>query len=148
MTTLKGYTIIAAEFNKQLVDEMIKICREELQSHGLKFRRLLRVPGCYELPLVAKLELMLPEVDGLVVLGYIERGETQHGEVMGHVVHSALVDLQLQIKKPIGMGIIGPGATEAQALARRVSSTKAAVVAIKQVADLLVSSRLLEKAKC
>ena len=33
---------------------------------------------------------------GLITLGYIERGETQHGEVMGHVVHRALVELQLR----------------------------------------------------
>ena len=56
--------------------------------------------------------------DGLVVLGYIERGETLHGEVMGHVVHTALVQLQLKYRKPVGIGIIGPGATAEQAQAQ------------------------------
>jgi 6,7-dimethyl-8-ribityllumazine synthase len=132
-----GYSIIAAEFNKTLIDGMIKITRDELQARGLAFKRLLRVPGCYEVPLIADIEISRPDVKGLVVLGYIERGETLHGEVMGHVVHRALVELQLRTKKPIGIGIIGPGATADQAAVRQAGTAKAAVVAIRQVEDIL-----------
>jgi hypothetical protein len=38
---------------------------------------------------------------------------------MGHVVHAAIVDLSLQHQKAVGIGIIGLGATLAQAEARR-----------------------------
>jgi 6,7-dimethyl-8-ribityllumazine synthase len=62
-----------------------------------------------------------------VVLGFIERGQTQHGEVMGHVVHRALVDLELKHRKPVGIGIIGPGATSEQAEKRKVDYARAAV---------------------
>jgi 6,7-dimethyl-8-ribityllumazine synthase len=140
MPTTTGYSIIAAEFNKKLMDGMIKVARDEMQALGLPFRRLLRVPGCYELPLVADVEISRPEVLGVIALGYIERGETLHGEVMGHVVHRALVELQLKARKPIGLGIIGPGATEAQAAVRQVNSATAAVRAVKQVADILNST--------
>ena len=58
-------------------------------------------------------------IDLVVVLGYIEKGETLHGEVMGHVVQRALIDLQLKYRKPIGLGIIGPGATTEQAESRK-----------------------------
>ena len=75
----------------------------------------------------------------LVVLGYIERGETLHGEVMGHVVHAALVQLQLSHRKPIGLGIIGPGATAEQAEARKVSSARAAVHAALRCREVLSS---------
>lgn len=132
-----AYSIIAAEFNKPLIDEMVAIAVEECRAHGLEVARALRVPGCYELPLVADVELGKPEIAGLVVLGYIERGETLHGEVMGHVVHRSLVELQLRTRKPIGLGIIGPGATKEQAVVRHVNSAKAAVNALKQVADIL-----------
>ena len=67
------------------------------------------------------------DVDCLVVLGYIERGETQHGEVMGHVVHQTLVDLELKYRKPVGIGIIGPGASLAQAENRKAGYARAAV---------------------
>ena len=72
------------------------------------------MPGSYEMPLIADVLLGREDVDALVVLGYIERGETLHGEVMGNVVHAALVQLQLKHRKPMGLGVIGPGATPEQ----------------------------------
>jgi 6,7-dimethyl-8-ribityllumazine synthase len=134
-----GYSIVAAEFNKELIEDMIKTARGEMEACGLPLLRLLRVPGCYEVPLVADIEIARPDVKGLIVLGFIERGETLHGEVMGHVVHRALVELQLRVRKPIGLGIIGPGATAAQAEVRNIRSAKAAVAAVKQVDDVLGS---------
>ena len=50
-----------------------------------------------------------------------------HGEVMGHVVSEALVRLQLEHRKPIGLGIIGPGATAEQAEMRKLGAARAAV---------------------
>ena len=141
MTTKSGYSIIAAEFNKPLTDGMVEIAREEMKAHGLSFLRLLHVPGCYELPLVAEIEIADHNVEGLITLGYIERGETLHGEVMGHVVHRALVDLQLKVRKPIGLGIIGPGATPEQAKVRQAPAAKNAVLAVKRIADILQSKR-------
>jgi 6,7-dimethyl-8-ribityllumazine synthase len=139
MTVASAYSIVAAEYNKPLIDGMITVVLEEFKTHDLTLARILRVPGCYELPITADMELAKPDVAGLVVLGYIERGETLHGEVMGHVVHRSLVELQLKVKKPIGLGIIGPGATEEQALVRQSSCAKNAVYAVKQVADILQS---------
>lgn len=135
--TAPVYSVLAAEFNRPLVDAMVETATAALAAHGLPLGRVLRVPGAYELPLVAAAELARPEVGGLVVLGYIERGETLHGEVMGHVVGHALMGLQLKERKPIGMGIIGPGATAEQARVRHVKSAEAAVQALKRVADLL-----------
>jgi 6,7-dimethyl-8-ribityllumazine synthase len=85
------------------------------------------VPGCYELPFVANLAFQRSDCDFLVAVGYIERGETLHGEVMGHVVSRALVDLSLKHEKPIGLGIIGPGATLDQANKRKEEYARAAV---------------------
>jgi len=55
------------------------------------------------------------KADAIVVLGYIEKGETKNGELMGHVVVKTIKDLELRYNKPIGIGIIGPGATHEQA---------------------------------
>ena len=132
-----GYSIVAAEFNKPLVDAMVLTALEVMRACELPVARVLRVLGSYELPLVADRELERPEVGGLIVIGYIERGETLHGEVMGHIVSRSLVETQLRLKKPIGMGIIGPGATPEQAAVRHVASARAAVLALRRVVDLL-----------
>jgi 6,7-dimethyl-8-ribityllumazine synthase len=119
--------IIAAEFAKEIVDVMVEEARREADAVGADVVGVVRVPGAYEVPLVADARLADSGVDFVVVLGFIERGETLHGEVMGHVVHQTLVDLQLKYKKPVGIGIIGPGATSEQAEKRRADCARAAV---------------------
>jgi 6,7-dimethyl-8-ribityllumazine synthase len=136
--------ILAAEFARAIVDVMIDEATREAAECGAEVVRTVRVPGAYEVPLIADRLLNLPDVDLLIVLGFIERGETQHGEVMGHVVHAALVNLQLRHGKPVGIGIIGPGATPSQAETRKVDYARAAVRAAianwKQVQALLPDS--------
>lgn len=135
------FAIIAAEYNKDIVEPMIDAARAELSSAGAIVDGITRVPGAYEIPLIADLQMARPEIDAVVVLGYIERGETLHGEVMGHVVHAALVRLQLKHRKPAGLGIVGPGATVEQAHVRKINSARAAVRAA------LCNARIIEDAK-
>lgn len=117
--------IICAEFNDAISSAMIASARAEAARLGLA-STVVKVPGCYEVPL-AVARALDDRPAAVAVLGYIERGETQHGEVMGHVVHAALVELSLAHRTPIGIGIIGPGATEAQAQVRKESYAAAAV---------------------
>jgi 6,7-dimethyl-8-ribityllumazine synthase len=131
--------IIAAEFNASIIDEMIGRAKEEVTEEGSEVVGVVRVPGCYEIPLVADLHMMDPEVHGLIILGYIERGETLHGEVMGHVVHNALVNLQLKYHKPCGVGIIGPGATLEQARQRQHEYAASAARAACRMGSIIES---------
>lgn len=123
--------IIAAEFHKDIIEKMVEAAKLELKTQG---REVLvkRVVGCYETPLLADKVIGLSSTEAVVVLGFIEKGETQHGDVMGHVVHKALVDLQLKHGKPIGIGIIGPGATEKQARLRAEPYARGAAKAVLQ----------------
>lgn len=128
--------VLAAEFNRPLIEAMLQAARAEAADLGVEVAHVARVPGCYELPLVAKHLIARADVDALIVLGYIERGETQHGEVMGHVVHGALMKLSLETDKPVGLGIIGPGATPEQADARKEGYARAAVKAAVAITRL------------
>jgi 6,7-dimethyl-8-ribityllumazine synthase len=130
---------LVAEFHRSLSDAMLFIAANEAKTLGLRVVRTVRVPGAYETPLVAKKLLARRDVDALVVLGFIERGETLHGEVMGHVVHRALVEASLSTDKPVGLGLIGPGATKKQAEARKKSSARAAVRAVVASLDALAA---------
>ena len=131
--------IVAADFNKNIVDGMIDVATQELQQGQAVLVRVVRVAGSYEMPIVADIQMAEEGVDALVILGYIERGETLHGEVMGHVVLSALINLQLKHRKPMGLGIIGPGATEEQAAKRKTEYAKAAVRAVLRSCELMPS---------
>ena len=124
-----GLAIIAADFNKPIVHPMIEQAKKTAAQLGCTVTVVVTVPGSFEIPLVLDAVLQRDDVDIAVALGYIEKGQTLHGEVMGHVVYRALLDLQLMYGKPVGLGIIGPGATLDQAQVRNVSYGEAAVAA-------------------
>ena len=119
--------IVAAIFNEDVVGPMIEAATREIDEQGSSLVLTVKVAGSYELPLAVETVLKRSDVDVVVVLGFIEQGETKHGEVMGLVVHQKLLDSQLTHHKPIGLGIIGPGATEEQAKVRNERYARAAV---------------------
>ncbi len=127
MKTLPKLALLAAEFNTPLIEAMLRAALDEAERAGASVVCTVRVPGCYEVPLAAKRLVARDDVNALIVLGYIERGETLHGLVMGHVVHGALMDISLARDKPVGLGIIGPGATPEQAELRKDGYARAAV---------------------
>lgn len=133
----KHIAIVTGDFHKELAEEMVKFAMEELKNAGAALAADVRVAGSYEVPLVMNQLLGRDDVDAAVALGLIEKGETLHGEVMGHVVHKTLVDLQLKHGKPIGIGIIGPGATPQQAQVRKEGAARGAVKAVLRSLEAL-----------
>jgi len=119
--------IIAADFHQDVADYMIKTAEKEITKHQAKLMDIIRVPGSYEIPLIAQTVITKTKPDALIILSYIEKGYTMHGEVMGHVVHDALTKLQLEHNIPMGLGIIGPGATRKQAEERKKKAAQGAV---------------------
>jgi 6,7-dimethyl-8-ribityllumazine synthase len=135
--TAPRLALVVAEFNRPLCEAMLRSATAEAEKLGAKISATVRVPGSYETPLVAEILLRRSSIDALVVLGYIERGETGHGEVMGHVVHRALVEASLRHEKPVGLGLIGPGATLRHAERRKDEYARAAVRAAVRTLGVL-----------
>lgn len=102
--------IICTSFHKEEMDMMLHHASEELISNGLELEVIEWVPGVMEIPLTVNRILKKNNLKGIVALGIIEEGETQHGVVIGQAVISAIINLQLKYNIPIGLGIIGPGA--------------------------------------
>jgi 6,7-dimethyl-8-ribityllumazine synthase len=122
--------VVSTDFHQAIAATMLASATAEARAFGARIVETVHVSGCYEAPLMAARLLARKQIDAVVVLGCIERGETLHGEVMGHIVHQSLVDSSLAFDKPIGLGIIGPGATPAQAEARKDGAARAAVRAV------------------
>jgi 6,7-dimethyl-8-ribityllumazine synthase len=100
--------LILGSFHKKEVEEMLDEARKIANEVGLKIIEEVWVPGSYEKPLALKRLLERKDIDGAVVLGIIERGETKHGLIMAQVVMDKIVELELQYMKPVGIGILGP----------------------------------------
>ncbi|HEY3499618.1 MAG TPA: 6,7-dimethyl-8-ribityllumazine synthase [Polyangiaceae bacterium] len=128
---------VVARFHEGISGAMLEAAGDEARRQRAEVLETIELPGCYETPLIVDALLRKGDVDAVVVLGFIERGETLHGEVMGHVVHRALVEASLRAEKPVGLGIIGPGATEVQAELRKDGSARAAVRAVVRSLEAL-----------
>ncbi len=88
------------------------------------------VPGTMEKPLAVKRLLLRQEIDGVVVLGIVERGDTAHGLVMAQAVIKAIVELQLETMKPVGVGLLGPEILPDQIPSRLRPYARHAVLAV------------------
>lgn len=100
--------LVLGSFHRARIEEMLDEARAAAAGLGLAVVGETWVPGSMEKPLAVKRALLRDDVDAAVALGIIERGETDHGLVMGHAVIAALIDLQLEFMKPVGVGILGP----------------------------------------
>ena len=106
----KSIAIVAGSYHKESVERMVDKAREVASDNNLIVEEVNWVPGSMEVPLQIKRLFLRESIEGAVVLGIIENGETKHGLVMGKAVIDSLLNLQLASMKPIGFGIIGPGA--------------------------------------
>lgn len=113
--------IIAARFNRRLVDAMLNNCLKTWEEAGVRSQdvEILRVPGSNELPYAAAMLAKSLLFDAIVVLGLVLAGETPHHEVIADSTGQALQRIGLDTEVPVINGIVVVH-TEAQAEARAV----------------------------
>jgi len=111
--------VVIAEFHKNETNKMLETVKKYCDQTHIEIVQEVRVPGCLEHPLALKRLLIQEEIEGAVALGIIEKGGTKHGLVMANAVFEGIVDLQLDLMKPIGVGILGPEIENSQ-IAERV----------------------------
>jgi len=131
--TLVG--IVVGTFHKGY-KKMLDISKQILLENNIEYI-INKVPGTFDVPLITKKLLMNKKINGIVVLGAIEKGKTLHGEMIGNTTAKTLQELSLQFNKPVTLGIVGPGATQEQIQLRIEShatrATKALIYLINEL---------------
>lgn len=96
------FAIVASKYNARYVDAMLHAAETELKRAGATVR-VIRVPGAYEIPVVASrlARTSWPKLSGIICLGVILRGETVHAAHIGEAVSNALMQIQLQHEVPV-----------------------------------------------
>ncbi|MDD9809102.1 MAG: 6,7-dimethyl-8-ribityllumazine synthase [Thaumarchaeota archaeon] len=95
------------------------------------------VSGTFDIPPVADALLARDDVDAVVALGAVIKGQTKHDEVISHATASALLAISVARSKPASLGITGPAMRERQAYARiRPAAERAVDAAIASHAAL------------
>jgi 6,7-dimethyl-8-ribityllumazine synthase len=125
--------IVCGSFHKSEVERMLAWACEEAEGLGLEVSEVVWVPGAMEVPLALDRLLSQVGIEGAACLGIIEKGSTQHGLAMGQAVVKSIIDLQLAHDKPIGLGIIGPGAEPQHIEPRLEPHARAAVSAVSSM---------------
>lgn len=97
------FAIVASRYNARFVNAMLSQARSALEEAGVDEVKVVRVPGAYEIPVVAArlASLTDPGWDAIICLGVILRGETTHAQHIGESVSQALADIQVRHLVPV-----------------------------------------------
>ena len=125
--------IVVAEFNYDITYLMLQKAITYAKFLGLEVPIVVKVPGTYEIPLATAKLLERSDIDGVVALGAVIKGATKHDELVAGQTARKLLDLMIQYGKPVGLGIIGPGATRMQALERVEDYARRSVEAVAKM---------------
>jgi len=129
--------IVVSEFNQEITSKMLDVALQKAKSLNLNIKYTCKVPGVFDMPLVIDTLLQKKEVDAVVTLGAVIKGQTKHDELITNVTAKALMELSIKYQKPVTLGITGPGMTDRQAQARIRPVAERAVDAVEKIADQL-----------
>ena len=97
--------VIAAQWHEKVMDGLIDGARRALKEYGVEEPVLLRVPGSFELPVVAR-GLAVRGFDAVVALGVVIRGGTPHFDYVCEAATLGLTQVSTDTGVPIGFGLL------------------------------------------
>ncbi len=129
--------IVVSDFNKQMTAKMLQSAQKAAIRLKANVMEVMHVPGSFEIPLGVKKLLKRKDIDAVVTLGVVKKGETDHDRVIAYTVAGKISGLSLEFEKPVALGIIGPNAPLHLAKARLKEYGKRAVVAAVRMLEVL-----------
>ena len=130
--------IVIADWNKQITDGLYQGAIEALNSYGCTQIIHKKVPGSFELPLGAQFLLEYTDVDAVICLGSVIKGETKHFDFVCEATAIGIKDVALKYNKAVVFGVLTDNNLQ-QAIDRSGGKlgnkgSEAAITAIKMVA--------------
>jgi 6,7-dimethyl-8-ribityllumazine synthase len=123
--------IVVSEFNYDITSMMLERAKSHAEFLGANVVKVIQVPGVYDIPLAVKVLLKDNSVDGVVTLGCVIEGETEHDQIVIQNAARKITDLSLEFTKPATLGITGPGMTRLQAEDRIENAKNAMEACVK-----------------
>lgn len=99
---------MAAKFNAQVTSRLLHACVETLTAHGIRQGNVttVRVPGAFELPIVARTMARSNRFDAVICLGAVIRGDTPHFDYICSEVSRGIGQAALDTDVPIIFGVL------------------------------------------
>lgn len=95
-----SFAIVASRYNGEYVDAMVHAAKVELDAANARLR-IVRVPGAFEIPVVAAKLAASGRYSVVICFGVIFQGQTSHAEHIGWGVTHALAEIQVLHKVPV-----------------------------------------------
>ncbi len=129
--------IVVGEFNYDITYLMLQRALAHAEFLGATVEKVFKVPGSFDMPLAIKKLLEMENIDAVVTIGAILKGDTDHDQVVAQHAARKMMDLGLEYNKPVSLGVSGPGETRAEATERIEEYAKRSVeAAVKMVRRL------------
>jgi len=129
--------IVVSEFNDEITSKMLDVAIEKAKDLKLNIKFTCKVPGVFDMPIVIDSLLKKKEIDAIITLGAVIKGQTKHDELITNATVRAITELSIKYQKPVTLGITGPGMSDRQAQARIRPVAERAVEAAKKIAEQL-----------
>jgi len=102
------FGVVVAEWNNEITNALWQGALETLLSNGSKKENIIKidVPGSFELTFGSKLLLENTNVDVVIAIGCIIRGETPHFDYISSSVSNGLTQLNVLYSKPVIFGVL------------------------------------------
>jgi len=102
------FGIVVAKFNRSVTTKLLSSCIETLEEQGVRTDdiEVVRVPGAFEIPLVAKTMARAGRFDAVICLGAIIRGDTPHFDYISAEVSRGIGQAALDADVPIIFGVL------------------------------------------
>lgn len=141
-----NFVILVGRFNSFVVDSLQGGAIDTLLRHGVPEENItvVKVPGAYELPMVAKLLAESGKYDAIIALGAVIRGSTPHFDYVAGECAKGLGQVGMNAKLPVVFGVLTTDTIE-QAVER--AGTKAGNKGADAAMSALELCSLLRKLK-
>jgi 6,7-dimethyl-8-ribityllumazine synthase len=136
------FAIIASRWNPRITDTLVAGARKAFADHGVAGDAVdvVRVPGAWELPLVADRLGAAGRHAGIVALGCVVRGDTRHYEHVADCCAEGLMRVQIDHRVPVSNGVLAVERfqdAEARAGGNHGNKGEEAALAVIEMAHLL-----------
>ena len=104
------FGIVTAAYNPEITGALQKGALNTLLKHGAKPEHVItkQVPGSFELSLGAQWMAEREDIDAVICIGCVIKGETPHSDYICHAVAQGLKDVALKYNKPVIFGVLTP----------------------------------------
>ena len=105
---MTNIAIALSEFNNKVSEGLLSGCKKALLDKGVNGRNIsgLRGPGAFELPAAAAKLAQYKDIDGVIALGAVIRGETDHYHYISQAVAQGLMQVTLHSTVPVMFGVL------------------------------------------